>query len=352
MINDRIARARKASGLSLREAGLAVGLSHAAIKKYEDGDVIPSSDILLRLAKAFHVRTEYFFRPQHVQLQGVEYRKRKLPAKALHAIEHKVLDLVERRLDLESQFPSPPTRTFQPFAGIPHVSDVSAIESIAADVRKAWDLGSDPIPDLVDLLENRGIRVYMLEDNHDAKFDGLAASVDGHPVIVVGKQWPGDRQRFTLAHELGHLVLHGHLADLIDEEKAANRFAGAFLLPKEALQAEVGARRTAVEWREVALLKTEYGLSMRAISHRLRDLQVIADDVFVSMQRTFMTRGWNKAEPVAYPQEKAHAFEQLVFHALAEEYVSESKAAELMQKSIPEFKRLRAMDGTNATAHQ
>jgi Zn-dependent peptidase ImmA (M78 family)/DNA-binding XRE family transcriptional regulator len=352
MINGRIARARKAAGLSLRQVAEAIGLSHAAIKKYEDGVVVPSSDVLMKLARALNVRTEYFFRRQDVRLNEVEYRKRKLPKKALASIEHKVLDMVERRLDLESQFPDPPGKTFDRPEELPAVGNIADVEDIAATVRRLWDLGSDPIRDLVDLLESRGIRVYMLNDCFGAKFDGLAASVDGHPVIVVGDDWPGDRQRFTLAHELGHLILHGILPKEIDEEKAANRFAGAFLLPGEALESEIGKQRSAVEWRELGLLKGEYGLSMRAISYRLHDKGIISPDRFQAMQREFSFRGWTKSEPVSFRKEETHAFEQLIFHALAEDYIGESKAAELMQQSIVEFKKLRAMEGDNVATHQ
>ncbi|EQD28532.1 helix-turn-helix domain protein, partial [mine drainage metagenome] len=98
------------------------------------------------------------------------------------------------------------------------VSDIAQIEDAAEAVRKAWDLGYDPIPDLIDVLETHGIRVFMIEVNADPKFNGLAASVNHMPVIVVGSNWAGDRQRFTLAHELGHLMLGDRLADGINEE--------------------------------------------------------------------------------------------------------------------------------------
>lgn len=354
MIADRIARARKAAGLSLRDVGQAVGLSHAAIKKYEDGVVVPSSDVLLGLARVLNVRTEFFFRQQQVRLEAVEYRKRGLPAKVLLAIEHQVLDLVERRLELEALFPRPPGSPFEPIPGhADRIVDLDGVEGEAEAVRNAWDLGSDPIPDLVDVLEAHGVRVYMLDDSHGCKFDGLAAHVDGHPVIVVGKAWPGDRQRFTLAHELGHLIVGKRLAAALDAEKAANRFAGALLLPRTALLQEVGDARSGMEWREIALLKAEFGLSMRAVTFRLRDLNVITESRFRTMQRLFMQRGWHKLEPgPPFPCERAHAFERLVFHALAEDYIGEAKAAELMRMSLPAFKRLRAMDGPDAVAHQ
>ncbi len=116
--------------------------------------------------------------------------------------------------------------------GLPaSIADRAEIEAVAERVREAWDLGLNPIPDLIDVLETNGIRVFMIAADAENKFDGLAACVNDMPIVVVGRHWPGDRQRFTLAHELGHLMLQGRLANSIDEEKACNRFAGAFLLP-------------------------------------------------------------------------------------------------------------------------
>jgi transcriptional regulator with XRE-family HTH domain len=109
MRHTRLQQARKATGLSLREVAERVGVSHAAIKKYEDGETIPSSDMLLKLSQALNVRVAYFFRPQTVLLNGLEYRKHSaLPKKRLNAITHAVIDQVERRMALESLFPQPP----------------------------------------------------------------------------------------------------------------------------------------------------------------------------------------------------------------------------------------------------
>ncbi len=73
----RLQQARKAAGLSLRSLADLVHLSHAAIKKYEDGDVYPSSDMLIKLARALKVRVDFFFRPIKVSLENVKFRKRK-----------------------------------------------------------------------------------------------------------------------------------------------------------------------------------------------------------------------------------------------------------------------------------
>ena len=207
----------------------------------------------------------------------------------------------------------------------------------------------DPIPDLIDVLETNGIRVFMIEADTENKFDGLAARVSGMPIVVVGRHWPGDRQRFTLAHELGHLMLEGRLAQDLDEEKACNRFAGAFLFPRESVRQKLGGHRNAIELKELGLLKEEFGLSMAGILYRARDLDIISHAYREDQAKLFRFKGWFRKEPgQEYPAEKAHIFEQLVFHALAEDYIGESKAAELMNMPLHQFRRVRSMEGGDA----
>lgn len=355
MIGQRLYRARKAAGLSLRDLAAKVDLTHAAIKKYEDEQSTPSSSTLIKLARALNVRTEYFFRPETVTLEAIEYRKRStLPKKRLEAIEHEVIDQIERRIELEHLFPAPPVKPFAPVEHLPEsITDFAQIEDAAEAVRKAWDLGYDPIPDLIDVLETHGIRVFMIDANADPKFDGLAASVNEMPIIVVGSNWPGDRQRFTLAHELGHLMLADRLAETLDEELACNRFAGAFLIPRESVRQELGKHRTYIEPKELALLKEEFGLSMQGLLYRARDLGIVTPAWRDDQAKLFRIKGWHITEPgKPYPAEKAHVFEQMVFHALAEDYIGESKAAELMKMSLATFQTVRALEGSDVAAHQ
>jgi Zn-dependent peptidase ImmA (M78 family) len=225
-------------------------------------------------------------------------------------------------------------------------------ESAAEHVRNAWQLGMNPIRDLIGTLENQGIRVFMTEDDGDKHFDGLAARAGDMPVIVVGRHWPGDRQRFTLAHELGHLLLAKRIAAKLDAELVCNRFAGAFLFPRSAVLQELGAHRSAIELQELALLKAEFGLSMGGILYRARDLGIVSAAYHQAQTDLFKAKRWHLTEPgPAYPAEKAHHFEQLVFHALAENYIGESKAAELMNVSLAQLHRMRQMEVTVEQSH-
>src|ERR1700722_17278065 len=103
MLGNRIQRARKALGLSLRDLAEQVAMSHAAIKKYEDNEVTPSSDILIKLAKALHVKVEYFFRPDRFTLANIQYRTHAdMTEQHREQITAKILDQIERRIELES----------------------------------------------------------------------------------------------------------------------------------------------------------------------------------------------------------------------------------------------------------
>ncbi len=353
MIGARINQARKATGLSLRALADKAGVTAMAISKYETGKSTPSSGVLLSLAKALNVRTEYFFRPVKVELQEVNYRRQsKLPVKALQQIKGDVLEQLERFLELERFLPKGPLQAFTLPENLPStITNYAEIEQIAAMLREAWDLGVDPIPVLTDMLEERGVKVFQSQALHGDGFDGMAATVNGIPLIVVGSGWPGDRQRFTLAHELGHLIIKGRLATDLDEESAANRFAGAFLVPQSEVRKELGERRTWLEPKELAALKKSYGLSMGGWMHRANDLGILSDAHYLEMVKFFRVRGWHKKEPGdPFPAEQPQLFEQLVFHALAEDLISESKAAELLRKSLTDFHAMRDMGHARTAA--
>jgi Zn-dependent peptidase ImmA (M78 family)/DNA-binding XRE family transcriptional regulator len=347
----RLQQARKAAGYSLRGLADLVDLSHAAIKKYEDGIVYPTSDLLIKLSRALRVRVDFFFRPIKVVLKDLKFRKRKkLKRQVEEAIRFDVIDQIERRLELENLYPTSPTSTFVLPSGLPQkISSLDEIEAVAEKLRTHWKLGLAPIHDLTDALENLGVRVFIVDLDED-HFDGFSTTVQGQPVIVISAKWSGDRQRFDLAHELGHYIFMGRLSSSLDEEQVCNRFAGAFLFPKKAVLQAIGNQRRAIEWQELLLTKEQFQMSMSAICYRLKDLKVIPESYYKSMMIRFRQKGWHRKEPgLVIPPEKAHTFNQMVFHALGEEYIGESKAAELMACSLSQLKALRQV---HASTHQ
>ena len=356
MFAERLIRARKAAGLSMSALAMQVGVSANAIKKYEHGDNMPTSTNLLALAKALDVRTEYFFRPIKVELKGVEYRKRaSTPKKILNQINGDVMDQAERWTELLDLYPDPvkPVPSFALPDDLPErVSTTEEIETIADFMRAAWDLGSNPIPDLIDTLESKGVMIISTNVEANKKFDGLAGSIGDTPVVVVSAHQPGDRQRFTLAHELGHLVLHDRLAENLNEETACNHFAGAFLFPKQAILQHLGENRSAIEPQEFFMLKHEFGISMMAILLRAAQCGVISESLKTQYFMRFNKLGWRTEEPGnPYPNGETYLFKQLVYRALGEEYIGESKAAELIGMSLSSFHKERKLGVVGAVTN-
>lgn len=357
MIGERIKRARKAAGLNQRELAERTNVSAMAISKYERDENTPSSTVLLALSKALEVRTEYFFRQVDVTLGKIDYREHdKLPEKEESKVIADVIEQVERWIALEEFIPTAWSVPFELPGDLPQtVSTPDGIEETAVALRHAWNLGLNPVPDLIDTLESKGIKVIVTRYDGHRNFNGLSTTVDGTPLIVVGKHWPGDRQRFTMAHELGHLVLHGRLKGKLkaQEETACHRFAGAFLVPEAMVRQALGERRTWLEPQELKILKDEYGLSMGAWTYRAFDLGILNRQAMRKIWKHFRDKGWKAKEPdPQYPQERPGLFKQTVYRALAEDLFGESKAAELLGMSVMDLHACRNMECPDDLADQ
>ena len=344
MIGKRIAQARKSASLSLRALAQKVGVSQTTISKYEKEQSTPDSTMLIALAKALGVKVAYFFKVNSgVTLSNLEYRKRKVSQKELESIKSKVINLVEKRLELESLYPKAESVKFEVPNELPeYVQYQYNIDDVAKQLREIWNLGEDPIADLSEILESKGIKVFMIDESANNNFDGLAGLANGEQIITISKDWTGDRQRFTLAHELGHLILDGRLDSKIDEERASDRFAGAFLLPEKALKEKLGETRKSLEIAELAMVKAEFGVSMQVVFIRANQVKIISYDYSNSLWKLFKKEGWDIKEPSEpYPQEKVQRFKQLVLRAVSEESISESKGAELLDMSVKKFHNYR-----------
>ena len=189
-------------------------------------------------------------------------------------------------------------------------------------------------------MEERGIKVLSCALGN---IDGLMARVRRTgksvvPVLVVNESHWGERQRLTMAHELGHMVLE--VGAKVDDETAAFRFAGAFLMPAEVLWAAMGKHRTSIGWSELFALKKLFGVSVQALTYRCKDLGIFGPTLFRRLFNEFSRLGWRKPpyqEPYAMPGEEPQRFERLCFRALAEDAISEAKAAELLETSVHEL---------------
>ena len=233
---------------------------------------------------------------------------------------------------------------------------------LADEIRQDWNLGRDIIPNMTELLEEKGLKVLTvaLPD----RVSGFTCLVRRNgqsdlPVIVVNNKFPLERRRLTLAHELAHRLIDTRSLSDKDEERAANIFAGAFLIPDEHLLREVGQHRNALGYKELIDLKRLYRVSGAALLVRLRQLDVISGSTLTYAFQT-IARGWRTQEPEELEPaaergtcERAHRFERLCYRALAEGLISLSKGAELLRLPVPQIAAdLKGPQGVHADRRQ
>jgi Zn-dependent peptidase ImmA (M78 family) len=340
---ERFKSARLMNGFSLQDVANAMGnqLTRQALYRYEKGEVFPDSEKINLLSKALNVSQDYFFRSNKVELSEIEYRKlSKMPQKEATKIKEQTKDHLSRYLELEeilglyNEFDNP-------LKDIGTVTTYGQINAAAKQLREFWGLGTSAIFNVVELLEDKYIKVIKLDVNE--AFDGLQTQVNGKiPVIAYNakKIEKPDRIRFTLLHELAHLLLNfGELTER-QKETLCFQFAGAMLLPEETIKAELGKYRNKLSTLELANIKKQYGISMQAIVMRARDCGIINEHYTKQFFFFIKQMNWKIDEPYDYEGvQESNRFEQLLFRALIEEQISKSKAAALKNKSLAEFKK-------------
>lgn len=172
------------------------------------------------------------------------------------------------------------------------IYDLAGAEERAAELRAAFGQEeSGPIRNLTALVERAGI--CMIPIAGLAGIDGLSAWVNGIPVIGIDPSAPGDRFRFGIAHECGHLSLHNRHHDNVERE--ANRLAGALLFPRDDFDAAMVDK---VKLQDFISLKSNWGMSIAATIYRAHELDYIDDARYRALQ--IQTSKWRKSEPGAF----------------------------------------------------
>jgi Zn-dependent peptidase ImmA (M78 family)/transcriptional regulator with XRE-family HTH domain len=291
----RLTQARLRAGLTKRTVAEHLGISPAAVGQYEAGITKPRPELVSKLSELFGVPLRYFLpgRPRvNLDTSMAHFRSlRKTPlhlrTKAVAHVEElwEVVHALERRVHL-------PPVGLPGFASgelPPEVLPSDAINA-AKELRARWELGTGPIPYLVRLLESQGIVVAFLPLNpkEDACVDAFSVSHLQRPIIAMAAERTNDvhRYRFSAAHELGHLVLHGnvHPGD-IQQEREANQFAAEFLTPSASITPQLPQR---VDFATLAELQNEWGVSVKSLINRYRELGRISG---ATVSRTYQR--WN-----------------------------------------------------------
>ena len=351
MFGRRLRLARKRAGLSMRllSERMDPRITAQAISKYETGKMMPSSAVLVGLARALDVSLDFLMSAQVHTLDGLEFRKHsKTPARECAKAEAILIDNLERYLTIEEVLGIPPAG--DPFENRRYdsVATVEEIDEKADQLRHAWRLGLDPVPSLCALLEGKGVMV--IEDDLSERINGLACHAlrGGRPVaeaVLLSSRTNVERKRSTLAHELAQRTIRSTGNPAIKLEAAMNRFAGTFLVPGRHLLEEAGAGRRRITYYEIIRLKQMYGVSAAAMLVRLGQVGVLPA---VAVQRAFRTfaSSWRKTEPEPISGnrgfaalEKPQRFKRLVWHAVGEELISPVRAAALLNESLDSVER-------------
>ena len=306
LIPARLRDARKFLRLSQEELGNRIGVTRQAISQFERGDRSPDPETFAALAVALEQPPGFFTTadaPVFGEWTTRFYRKfgsdtvRRREACDTYA---SWFVQVAKALDSIVNYPVVSVPQYDP-------SDYGddGIDEIADRVRADWGLGLGPISNVLALLESNGViacRYEMAGENVEA-----FSFWNGHRpfIFMASEKKAGVRTRFDLAHELGHLVMHRHIdsAEIEDRallkelERQADRFSGAFLLPKRSFANEVFTPRV-----EAFLdLKRRWRVSIQAMVYRCADLGIFDDVQILNMRKQISFRKWRTQEPLDDP---------------------------------------------------
>jgi Zn-dependent peptidase ImmA (M78 family)/DNA-binding XRE family transcriptional regulator len=333
---QRLRQIRLARGLSLDRLAAAMGgiITKQALSKYENGKAKPTAIVLAKLAEALRVKALDLWAEPKVRVELIGYRRGSALLKSEQArIESLVSRALEERTRVQeltepSDLAELPVRLFP-------VRALEDAEQAADELRAKWKLGVDPIAEVVAILEDHHVHVLAIDAGE--KFDGISAVAyeESRPVaaaVVTRAEIPGERERLNLAHELGHLVLQ--VADQVDEDKVAFRFAGAFLAPATTLRWRVGDRRAFISPEELLLLKRFFGMSVQALLYRCRDLGIISDSYYRRWCIDINRLGWKRREPGELPMERPQWLRQHVLRAVAEGLLAPDEGEQLLGETI------------------
>ncbi len=346
---NRIKDLRTARGLSLQGLADATGnaVTRQALWKYERGDDQPGPSIVVKIAEALGVKALELFSAPAFTVEGVQFRAqagfRKKERARLTAL---LVRALERRIWLQQKAGN--VQKSPPPVGAFTVASAAEAEASATSLRGFWGMGDAPIQNVVRMLESQGVFVIELEG--DGQFDGLCAVARDSDRAVLGiaiafrKGCTWSRQRFSLLHELGHVVCKFPGKTDKEIEKLVNRFAGALMIPWKELDRLVGSSRRRLTLEELLIFKTYFGASLQCLVRRLYERGLIGVREYRASWDYFKERRWLKNEPQENLPEESKWALMTALAAYAEGVLSADEAAEFIGHVKPHPLRQLAND--------
>lgn len=346
VFGNKLVSARKMAGMSLQdlETKLEKVVSRQALHKYEQGKMKPDSQVLIALSNVLNVPVDYFYSiPNfHVELKNISYRKysSKISKTEQVSLEEKAKEYCERYFELEHLID--PSEKSEYFTYDKVIENADDAETAAKKLREVWSLGYDPIPDVVEMLEDKGYKLIELDAPEG--FDGMKADVDGKKIIVLKKSIKQVedvvRKRFTALHELAHhsLKFSTKLTDK-QEETLCHTFACAVLYPAEMAKKELSKDRFHFYQNELVLIKERWGISFSAVFSRALHLGIITSFIYKRFNIGYRERGLHLNEPGKFmSKEKPVKMQRLVYMGLSKEILTINEAAYYLGMSAWKFK--------------
>lgn len=323
-IPERIKEAREAAGFTLEGFADALGKTRQAVAQFETGQASPSGETLSHIVSLTNQPLSFFVAvPARIGGIGTIFWR------SLKRMEQHRRKQIARRLQWAADIATLADEFIElPPVDLPHLdfdperADDTKIEEVAETLREYWGLGVGPIHNLDTILESKGV-ILVREKVNCSDMDAVSCWIGGRPFVLLSADvLGGPRDKFNLAHELGHMVLHSTIEvtekNLAAVERQANRFASAFLMPSTAFSKEVFG--TSIEFFKG--LKKRWGVAIAAMAYRCKDLNIITDNQFSYIFRQMNVLKIRNPEPfdnvfpVSKPRILGDALRMLVEHGV------------------------------------
>ena len=357
VIPYRIKQARVSRGLSMVELSELVSVSKQAISQYEMGKNEPGKAILNSIALVLKYPVSFFYKPVSVNenaSSAVFFRSKKtVRVKALNAAREKI-EIFREIHDYLEEYVDFPKLNLPKIAyeddGIDPI-DNDQIEQYAQTLRFYWELGNKPIDNLINIVQKNGIMVSKMQLRM-SKLDAFSVWFDNKPFIFLSSDKDTNaRIRFDLAHELGHLLMHADYyseEDMKDSaicdklENEADRFAGAFLLPKDSFSKDVFS--TSID--HFVQLKAKWKASIGSMIYRCDTLGLLSSNKIKYLKDQMTTRVYWRREPLdkEMPVEKPFAHKQAIMLLLNNNIVTPGQLVEETGCSAEELEQYCFLD--------
>ena len=295
MNHKQLTFAREYRGYSQTELADSIkGLSQSNLSRFEKGFGVLSDDIQRKIIEYLNFPEEFFNRKINSTIENANYRKRASIGKNITQRFENKCKLIGYIIDEFSESIEWLDFTLSPL----NVEEGYTPQYIANYNRKLLKLTKEKKKkNIMSLLEQSGVIIYEIDEIE--KFDGVSFITDkGFPVIIVNKNFSNDRKRFTIAHELGHILLHNEnlypISSYRDKEKEANIFASEFLMPED----EIKNSLRQLKMSDLGDLKSYWLTSMSSIIRRAKDLKCIDDNRYKYFLIEMSRNGFTKKEPI------------------------------------------------------